>query len=128
MTGTDRVPGSNDRARILDEATLSATVGGDERLKQQLIDLFLGSYPRLIARIRDAVAERDPVKLRRAADALKSSATTVSAAGVVAATVTMESLGANERLSGATGALAALEREIASLLDVLNTLKVNRWP
>jgi HPt (histidine-containing phosphotransfer) domain-containing protein len=111
-------------APVLDYDGLLASADGDERLMHEMVSLFLVQCPRLMNRIRDAVAAEDPVNLHAGADALKGSATTIAAARVADATLVLERMGSRGHLAGATRALESLEVEVRCLELVLSIMKV----
>jgi len=61
------------RATAFHVETALASVGGDEQLLRELIEVFLDETPSLIEEIRDGLAERDLPKVARRAHSLKNS-------------------------------------------------------
>ena len=97
------------RAEALDR------IGGDEELLQELCHIFLEESPKLLQRLRQAVAAGDTDGVMRAAHSLKGEAGYLGADGTSHAARQLEEMGQNKDLSRASDTLAALEREIASL-------------
>jgi HPt (histidine-containing phosphotransfer) domain-containing protein len=54
-----------------DPATMLAACGGDETLLRKMIDSFQRTVPGYVAELRDAAAQRDEERLRRAAHKLR---------------------------------------------------------
>jgi HPt (histidine-containing phosphotransfer) domain-containing protein len=100
---------------VLDPATLRAACGGDPELLGELVHLFRGRAPALLANVRDAVARRDADALARAAHACKGVVATFSATAADAAR-TLERLGRSRDLAGAAAACDELA-ELLSRLD-----------
>ena len=92
---------------------------GDHELLLNTAEAFLEESPRLLATIRDTIAENAAAELETAAHALKSTlgffgATTASDAAAV-----LEEMGRNGNLEGAEETLTSLQRDMARLIPVL---------
>jgi signal transduction histidine kinase/DNA-binding response OmpR family regulator len=98
----------------IDKVALLAKVGGEEALLRELIDLFLKECPNELAELREAVAARDPLRVRKAAHRLKGGAVNFSDPAAEAAWK-LESMGRSGDLTGVEQALASLERIMADL-------------
>jgi len=101
-------------------------LGGDEQLARQLVTLFIGECPRMLAQVRDSVAEGSADLIRRAAHAFKGSVSNFTTGGPTTIAFELECLGRDNRVADAPAALATLEREVASLLDQLRAFDATR--
>jgi two-component system sensor histidine kinase/response regulator len=99
----------------LDEAALLILVGGNRALAGQLAVLFLDDIEPRMMEINKAVTERDPVRLRSGAHALRGSAATMMAKSVSAAAGVLETMGQSGLLDGVQRALEELDVALAIL-------------
>jgi signal transduction histidine kinase/DNA-binding response OmpR family regulator/HPt (histidine-containing phosphotransfer) domain-containing protein len=97
-------------------------IGGDQQLLRDLCQIFLEESPKLMAKLREAIACGDCDGLMRAAHNLKGESSYLGAVGTSQAARQLEDMGRNRDLSRADGTLAELEREISSLHDELKDL------
>jgi HPt (histidine-containing phosphotransfer) domain-containing protein len=99
----------------IDLAEALARLDGDKNLLTELVQIFLGECPGLMARIRTAITEQDPPRLKSAAHALKGSVANFGAHGAVNAAARLETLGLDPTLEtdAANEALRVLEVEMA---------------
>ncbi|MHB0959478.1 MAG: response regulator [Pirellulaceae bacterium] len=109
---TDSSPDFN-RAKALEQAD------GDEKLLKELLAAFLSEYPPLMTQIRDAVAQRNALQLKRAAHALKGAAATVGADAVADAAERLEIMGGTDALDEATPVCTELENTLRRLQPAL---------
>lgn len=103
----------------LDLARMRERLGDDEALVADVIRLFLDDYPMRLDAIAAAIQARDPMGLRRAAHALKGSASALSAQGVAEAARALEAIGEADDLALADQRFAALVAEAERLAAVL---------
>jgi PAS domain S-box-containing protein len=103
-----------------DASDLLLRFDGDRQLLSAVAEVFLNDSPRLVAQVREAIANSDAVALERAAHAVRGSVGNFGAPGAVEAARTLEAMGRDHDLSHATAAEATLEAEIASLVRVLS--------
>jgi HPt (histidine-containing phosphotransfer) domain-containing protein len=101
----------------LDCAALLDRLGGDVALLREILSLFQGECPRLMRDLDQAVAQRDPERIRQGAHTLKGTLLNLSAAEAYAAALCLEKLGLARDLSAVDGAWAALQRQM-DLLDL----------
>jgi HPt (histidine-containing phosphotransfer) domain-containing protein len=94
-------------------------LGGDEELARQLVTLFLGECPRMMAEVRESVEQGTPDLVRRAAHAFKGSVSNFITGGPTATAFALESIGRDGRIAEAPAVLARLEREVDSLVAQL---------
>jgi two-component system sensor histidine kinase/response regulator len=97
-------------------------IGGDEELLRDLCQIFLEESPKLLEKLRQAVAAGDSDAVMRAAHSLKGESSYLGADGTSQAARQLEEMGRNQDLSLASDTLAVLEREIASLHHDLRDL------
>ena len=107
---------------LIDRLGILARVDGDRKLLSELVALFRGDAPRLLAEARDAVARTDAEALEHAAHTLKGSVGNFSAGAALEAARRVETLAREGRWAAAGEALSDLEREIARLEPGLNAL------
>jgi PAS domain S-box-containing protein len=106
---------------VLDLATALARVGEDRELLQELAELFLQECPRLMQRVRAALADQDPLQLKCAAHSLKGSIDSFAAKDAYDAALALEISGRNGNLVGAREACAVLEKEVKRLTEALDS-------
>ena len=99
----------------LDEAALLVLVGGDQKLAGELAGLFLTDIEPRMKEITAAVTERDAVRLRAGAHALRGSAATMQAESVSAAAGALEAMGRSGLMEGVQRALEELNTAMAIL-------------
>ncbi|HET7841194.1 MAG TPA: response regulator, partial [Terriglobia bacterium] len=77
---------------VFDEATLLERVQGSAQLLRELVDIFLADSPKLLERIRHALANCSPEEVRSAAHAFRGSMSTFAAKRVIEAAQRLETL------------------------------------
>jgi len=100
-------------------ALASAGFGVEEARK--LARTFLDTAPARLARLRQAVDDRDPAGVRRAAHLLKGSLSVFAARQALEAATALEGMGKAEDLAGAPDALASLQADVRALLESLKS-------
>jgi two-component system sensor histidine kinase/response regulator len=90
-------------------------IGGDEELLQELCQIFLEESPKLLQKLRQAVASGDSDGVMRAAHSLKGESSYLGAGGTSQAARQLEEIGRSKDLSRAPDIVAVLEREVAGL-------------
>ncbi len=110
------------RPQVLDRAALRAQTGDDPELVAQMVDIFAGQAPELLARLQAALAAADAAELRAAAHALKGSALNFGAQRLAGAALQLERMGADGRMEGAARALECLRVELDSVQARLRQL------
>jgi HPt (histidine-containing phosphotransfer) domain-containing protein len=90
-------------------------LGGDEDLLRELCGIFLEESPKLMQKLRQAVADGDAEAAMQAAHSLKGEVSYLGAGGASRAARQLEDMGREKNLSQASEALAELERELAGL-------------
>ena len=94
-------------------------VGGDEELLREVVQLFLGEYPELLAEIEQAVTKSDALRLERAAHTLKGSLSTIGAEIAARDALQLEVMGRTHQLEGAAGQLVRLNQALSDLCTEL---------
>jgi two-component system, sensor histidine kinase and response regulator len=92
-----------------------ARLDGDTELALQLCAIFVDECPRMLQRLRDALASGSADDVRRAAHALKGSVSNFIDGGPTATAFELENIGRGGQLEGAALVLERLERELAAL-------------
>jgi len=100
-------------------ARMLARLDGDPELALQLCAIFVDECPRILQRLRDALAGGSADDVRRAAHALKGSVSNFIDGGPTATAFELENIGRGGQLEGATLVFDRLEREIAALTACL---------
>jgi HPt (histidine-containing phosphotransfer) domain-containing protein len=99
-------------------------VDGDRELLGELAGIFLDSCPGYLESIHQALEQDDAQALTFAAHALKGSVGNFTKIGPFETARTLESLGRQGTMAGATELFQKLEKEIASLQPVLTSLRL----
>ena len=100
---------------VFDAGTVLDSLEGDSELLREIAGIFLAQFPRHMEKIREAVSNRDPKLLERAAHALKGTAANLLAQGVVEAASKLEEIGRAGSVAGCSQALDSLEAELGKL-------------
>jgi len=115
----DEASGAAAPQDLVDWGEALKTVQGNRKVLKSMTEAALVEIPRLIAALRDAVAQGDHAKLRLTAHTLKGSVRYFGARQVCQRAAGLEALGAQSDLAGAMPALAALETDVQQLTAVL---------
>jgi two-component system, sensor histidine kinase and response regulator len=102
-------------ATFWNKAEALGRIGGDEELLQELCQIFLEESPKLLQKLRQALASGDADGVMRAAHSLKGESSYLGAGGTSQAARQLEEMGRSKDLSGAGDIVAVLEREVAGL-------------
>jgi signal transduction histidine kinase/DNA-binding response OmpR family regulator len=100
-----------------DREAMLARLDGDERLLQQVVQVFLDDVPERLTAVRSAIDRRDAENLRRAAHALKGAAANLSAMAVFDAAQTLERMGAECKLEAAEAAWRRLSASVSHAVE-----------
>ena len=106
---------------LLDPATLLAACDDDATLLRELIQVFQADTPGALARVRDAVDQRDTSRLREAAHELRGLLSTFSAMAAAEA-ARLETMGAGGELDAAASTLDVLAEMVGRLGPQLEEL------
>ncbi|HMJ23995.1 MAG TPA: response regulator, partial [Terriglobales bacterium] len=90
-------------------------LGGDEDLLQERCQIFLQESPKLLQKLRDAIADADREAVIRAAHSLTGELDALGADVAAQAARKLEDLGREKNLSRGTELFTVLERELAGL-------------
>jgi two-component system sensor histidine kinase/response regulator len=115
-------------AGVVDLPRLLERVGGDRKALAELVRIFRADSPKQVARIREAIGEKNAGALRAAAHALKGAVSNFAAAAATEAALRLQKMGESGHLAGAGAALERLEGEIETLLASLGTSVGPRRP
>ena len=104
-----------------DRKGMMAMLGGNAGLLSEVVATFVEETPRMIADVREAVAGKDPYRVRFAAHSLRGALLTVSAEPAAAVANRLEQLGAQGDLANAEQELSELEAELHRLTEELRS-------
>jgi PAS domain S-box-containing protein len=113
---------SGDGRRSLDAKALLEWFSGNRKLLRSIVKTFRDDCPRMMARIRSALAANDANLLADAAHALKGSVGNFGPTAALDTTREMEKIARQGKLDGAWELYATLEDEIALLLPALHAI------
>jgi PAS domain S-box-containing protein len=108
---------------VLDADTLLAACDDDPVLLEKLVRVFRDNAPGSLARVREAIARREPAQLRESAHRLRGLLATFSP-GAAQAAALLEAMGAGGELSDAASALETLVDLIERLGPALEDLPI----
>jgi HPt (histidine-containing phosphotransfer) domain-containing protein len=103
-------------ASSIEFAAALRNVEGDEILLAELLEIFQQDYPKDVTTMRDAIARGDARQLEHAAHHIKGSVVMFGATGAHTLAATLETMGRDGHLEGASTVLAQLEHELAHLV------------
>jgi two-component system, sensor histidine kinase and response regulator len=107
---------------VFDREAAMDNMGGDEGLFREILGLFLDDCPRLLADLREAIAEEDAASMGRAAHTLKGTSGHFAANLVTAAALRLESAARSGHCAGAAGELDALTSALDDFFLALGDL------
>jgi two-component system sensor histidine kinase/response regulator len=102
-------------------------LGGDEDLLRELCEILLEESPKLLQKLREAIADADPEAVMRAAHSLKGELGYLGAPGAAQAARELEEMGHEKNLSRATELFTLLERELTGLHHALKDPAGAMW-
>ena len=111
---------------MIDEVVIVAlkeSLGGDDALIQQLIDLYVTDSPKQFADASAALLQGDQASLARAAHSLKSTSASMGAATVSALARDLEQQAKQGDLASSAAVLARLKPELDGAIAALSQLK-----
>lgn len=97
------------------KAEALARLGGDEDLLRELCQISLEESPKILRKLRQALADGDGGAVMRAAHSLKGEVGYLGAGGASQAARQLEDMGRENKLTGAPETMILLEREISGL-------------
>ena len=113
---------SSNAPRALDTKALLEWFSGNRKLLRSIVKTFRDDCPRMMARIRSALAANDANLLADGAHALKGSVGNFGPTAALDTTREMEKIARQGKLDGAWELYATLEDEIALLLPALHAI------
>ena len=113
---------SSNAPRALDTKALLEWFSGNRKLLRSIVKTFRDDCPRMMARIRSALAANDANLLADGAHALKGSVGNFGPTAALDTTRKMEKIARQGKLDGAWELYATLEDEIALLLPALHAI------
>jgi len=118
-----QVAGTNgvSRREIFDRRVALDRVGGDMLLLQELVELFVQDFPRLMQGIREALARKDTAKLGLTAHSLSGSLANLGALAAVDVSQRLEAMARAGDLTEAEETYSALEDQLRRLAPALAT-------
>jgi CheY-like chemotaxis protein len=109
--------------RTVDLDVLLAGFGGNRRLVNEVVDVFLEDAPAMLTRLRDAARTRDTTQLAEAAHAIKGSAGLFSQGAAYQSARRLEHLVKSGDLTKVDAACADVEADVAQLMAELRHLR-----
>jgi len=106
----------------LDKDAILERLEGDVELLEEIVQLFLEEFPRLLAALRESLANADAAGLRMAAHALKGSLSNFGSLPAVALAFELETMGRNGDLTNAVTVYASLVTSLEQLKPALERL------
>jgi HPt (histidine-containing phosphotransfer) domain-containing protein len=100
-----------------------ARVGGDRELYFELLDMLFGDAAGQIGELREAIGGGDAKRMEQTAHSLKGAAANLEAGPLRDMALWLETLGREERLASAEGALSELEAELERLHRFVEALE-----
>ncbi len=97
-------------------------LGGDEELLQELCKIYLEESPKLLEKLRRAVADGDAETIRFVAHSIKGEVSYLGAEKASQAARDLEKMGNENDLSKAAAVFAILEREVFGLQSALKNI------
>jgi HPt (histidine-containing phosphotransfer) domain-containing protein len=107
---------------MLDRDAALRSVGGDLDLLREVAALFLKECPTAMAKLRDAVAQRDAASIQRQAHSLKGSIALFGTDVVLQAAYRLQLQGSNGDLRHVQANLVDLERLLLQLCEDIQKL------
>jgi CheY-like chemotaxis protein len=111
---------------ILDTATALALLEGDEALFAELVDLYLGELPRLLAELRGALAAGELLAVGHGAHRLSGLAKTLASSAACDAAVRLEEASRKGDRAAVADSSAKVESQFTRLQRALAGLRLQR--
>jgi HPt (histidine-containing phosphotransfer) domain-containing protein len=105
-----------------DPRALWDRVDGDAELLRELVDIFVDESPGLLQSIGAGIQQGAFDDVRKFSHKLKGSALQFSGTGAAALAESLERMGRDQSLQGADQVFARLEKEIADLIQSLQSI------
>ncbi|MBF0549457.1 MAG: response regulator [Deltaproteobacteria bacterium] len=117
-------PDQTDERAVFDPKSFTARVFGDPELITELVAMFLDSFPRSMASIREAIRRADGPELEHSAHFFKGTVGNFSAMPAFDLALKLEKMGQRRDFTEAEETFAQLEKQIAQLKPAL--IKLSR--
>jgi HPt (histidine-containing phosphotransfer) domain-containing protein len=102
-----------------DYAQLDAITGGDAEFEHEVLQEYLASAPKDMARLKAAVLAGDAAAVSSSAHGLKGASATIGAKGFAAVALELEQAGKKGELGNALGMFARLDAEYNELAGLI---------
>jgi HPt (histidine-containing phosphotransfer) domain-containing protein len=112
-------PNSGNLGHTLDLVEALASIEGNRDLLREIVQMFMGQYPKLLEQIHRALSSSDGKALTAAAHTLRSSAGQVGAHEALNGARRLEEIGERGSLAEAPAVLARLEEELVRVKSSL---------
>ncbi len=109
-------PKEDDQA-IFDKKELLNLMDGDEKLLNEVMEVFLGDVPQQIVAMKKAIEERDSEHVEHKGHNLKGASLNVAAPQLASIALNIENAGKTDDLDLASSLLIQLEQAFADFLD-----------
>jgi HPt (histidine-containing phosphotransfer) domain-containing protein len=104
-------------------AQLLERLGGDEALLSEVLDIFLEETPRNMAKLRQAVLQREAKNIETTAHSLKGELGYLGIPTISEKARELEEIGRTHDLQRAAGVFAVIETEISAVLASMRSAK-----
>ncbi|NNL75581.1 MAG: response regulator [Desulfobacterales bacterium] len=111
-----------DESATLDEQLLLKAFDGDWSFLEELVEIYLNDYPRIMDELQKAIKEGDSNKLMRSAHSLKGMLRNFQAEHAAEIAFELEKMGKNEKFEGAQAAAESLSAKIAEVDKTLRDI------
>ncbi|HEV7219408.1 MAG: Hpt domain-containing protein [Terriglobales bacterium] len=91
------------------------SLGGDEELLRELVEIFVDQSPKLLNKLRDAISSFDAEGVMRAAHSIKGELSCLGALAAAKTAQKLETMGGKKEMAGASEMFTSLERELKAL-------------
>jgi len=115
-------PAGPPAGKDIDQTDLLRRIGGNQQALQNIVTVFLESYPQILLEIRRDITRCDGEKLRRAAHKLKGSISLFGHRGALDAVIKLENAARGDRFETAQAAYKQLEQELTQLRKTLEAI------
>jgi HPt (histidine-containing phosphotransfer) domain-containing protein len=106
-------------ATEFDYGQLDAITGGDVEFEREVIEEYLSSAPKDLAKLRAAIAAGDAAGVGATAHALKGASATLGAKGFAATALVLEQAGKHGEIATAAQTIERFEAEYAEVSELL---------
>lgn len=104
---------------MFDREAMLERMGGDQELLDEIVALFLDDGPKMLDRLREAVARREAGDIERAAHSLKGALLNMAADPVAEVALEIETMGRKGQVAPCGDVFATLEERMDRLQQQL---------